>query len=84
MIDAEDLESLLEAPLADQAQCFESALEKLSDEDLAIIDELCRKIVTRLQYNNIKRRIEYADGLEILAKLGVFLSLSSKDGDNHG
>jgi len=70
------LDRLLEAPLAKQSAAFESALEKLDDEDFEIIDALCRKIVKRLQYNNIKARIEYADGLELLAKLGVFLSLA--------
>ena len=83
MSDIEDLESLMKAPLADQAQCFESTLEKLDEDDLAMIDELCKKIVIRLRYANIKRRIDYADGLELLAKLGIFLSLNSKD-EHHG
>ncbi len=87
MIDAEDLDRFLEAPLAEQIDAVESTLAKLEDKEFEIIDAACKKIVPRLRYANIKQRIEYNDGLELLAKLGIFLSLMEQNGkkdDEHG
>lgn len=80
-IDAEDLDRYLEAPLKQQIDAAESALEKLDEIDFEKVDDACRKLVGRLQYANIKYRITYNDGLEILAKLGMFLSLVNKNQD---
>jgi hypothetical protein len=79
-IDAEDLDRFLQAPLNQQVAAAESMLEKMEEEEFEIIDALCRRIVKRLQYNNIRARIEYSDGLELLVKLGIFLSLVDKNG----
>jgi hypothetical protein len=81
---SKNLDCFSGSSLDEQKACFESTIEKLEDEDFMIIDAACQKIVTRLRYANIKQRIEYADGLELLAKLGVFLSLNSMDGDQNG
>jgi hypothetical protein len=79
----DDLDNFLSLPLNKQNVIIESTLGKLDDDEFAIIDILCRKIVKKLQYNNIRSRVEYSDGMEILAKLGMFLSLNTKD-NKHG
>lgn len=84
MIDAEDLDRFLQAPLNQQVAAAESIMEKLEEEEFEVIDALCRKIVKRLQYNNIRAKIEYNDGLEILVKLGIFLSLVDNNKKNLG
>ena len=86
MIDAEDLDRFLQAPLNEQVAAAESMLEKMDIDEFVIIDALCRKIVKRLQYNNIRAKIEYKDGLELLVKLGIFLSLIDQNGkeNQHG
>lgn len=84
MIDAEDLDRFLQAPLNQQIAAAESIMEKMEEEEFELIDALCRKIVKRMQYNNIRARIEYSDALELLVKLGIFLSLIDKNGDKHG
>ena len=68
-----DLDCLIESSVAEQKAAFESAVEKLEDKDFEVIEKACQRLVVRLQYANIKQRIEYSDALEILAKLGMFL-----------
>lgn len=86
MIDAEDLDRFLQAPLNQQVAAAESIMEKMEEEEFELIDALCRKIVKRMQYNNIRARIEYSDALELLVKLGIFLSLIDQNGkeSRHG
>jgi hypothetical protein len=86
-IDAEDLDRFLESHLNQQVAAAESILEKLEVEEFEMIDALCRKVVKRMQYNNTRAKIEYKDGLELLVKLGIFLSLADqnvKKGNEHG
>jgi len=86
-IDAEDLDRFLESHLNQQVAAAESILEKLDVEQFEMIDALCRKVVKRMQYNNTRAKIEYKDGLELLVKLGIFLSLADqnvKKGNEHG
>ena len=85
-IDAEDLDRFLESHLNQQVAAAESILEKLEVEEFEMIDALCRKVVKRMQYNNTRAKIEYKDGLELLVKLGIFLSLIDQNGkeNQHG
>ena len=83
-----DLDNFLLSPRSQQTRSYGAALENLDEEDFERIDDACTKLVTRLQYANLasRTRITYNDGLEILAKLGMFLSLvdpNNKD-DRHG
>lgn len=68
------IECLAGSSLQEQTDCFEKAMEKLEDEDFEIVDDGCIQLVQRLRYNNITARIDYNDGLEVLAKLGLFLN----------
>jgi hypothetical protein len=78
-----DLELFEISSLKEQAAAYVSTLEKAEDGDYLLIDKVCTLIVKRMRYSNPKAKIEYEDGLEVLAKLGLFVSLNGKD-DNHG
>ncbi len=68
------LECLEGSTLNEQTEAFENAIQKLDDADFEKVDESCIRIVKRLRYNSIQSKIDYNDGLELLAKLGMFLA----------
>lgn len=70
-----DLDCFSISTLSEQTQSYEDALDKLDEKDMQMIDAACTKLLGRLQYANIKSQLTYKDGLEVLAKLGMFLSL---------
>ena len=71
--------------ISDQYAAFETELDRLNDSDFERIDKNCMRIVRALRYANPRANIDYKDGLEVLVKLGLFISLSdNKNGDKHG
>lgn len=76
-----DYDNFLLSSKSQQTRSYGAALENLDDEDFDKVDDACKVLVGRLQYANITSRITYNDGLEILAKLGMFLSLVNKNQD---
>lgn len=70
-----DLDNFLLSTKSEQVRSYEAALDKLVGKEFEKIDDACLDIIGRLQYANVTSRISYNDGLEILAKLGMFLSL---------
>ena len=77
-----DLECFKISLISDQYGAFETELDRLNDSDFERIDKNCMRIVRALRYANPRANIDYKDGLEVLVKLGLFISLNTEDGED--
>jgi len=81
-----DLDNFLLSTKSEQVRSYGAALEKMGEKDFEKIDAACTRLISHIQYANITTRVNYNDGLEILAKLGMFLVLLDVNGKDlrHG